>query len=133
MTVITQTREVRALAIPGGVDVAGMPRERLVAGDFVLVSDADQYAAAVAAGAQPILVTLSFSVTDSRGRMRLLLGDLLAPWRWRRVLLNEGITRLTVVPGRGGLRFRVAAALARTRVDTAVPVTPVTPTGRTGA
>jgi hypothetical protein len=114
VTVTTQTTDVTAVALPAGVAVRSMPPSLLTAQDFVLVSTREQYADAVALGAQPILVTLSFSVTDRRGRARLALGRLLAPWRWRRVLLNEGIAVLTVLPGRGRRDFTIAARLART-------------------
>ncbi|GAA4166167.1 hypothetical protein GCM10022286_30390 [Gryllotalpicola daejeonensis] len=113
-----QQRQVRALALPRAGDVDRIPRELLAAADFVLVSHQDQYRQAVKAGAQPILVTRSFSVTDSRGRARLLLGALIGPWRWRRVLLNEGIGSLAIagdggLPSvRGALGFRIAALLA---------------------
>jgi len=115
-------RPARALALPRAAAVDRIPRSLLAAADFVLVSTEDQYGHVVAAGAQPILVTRSFSVTDSRGRARLLLGALLGPWRWRRVLLNEGIGSLAIAGGggieaaRGAIGFRLAALLAGTRV-----------------
>ena len=114
VTVTTQTTDVTAVALPAGVAVGDVTAGLLTEQDFVLVSTSEQYAQAVALGAQPILVTLSFSVTDRRGRARLLLGRLLAPWRWRRVLLNEGVATLTVVRGRGDRDFAIAAWLART-------------------
>jgi hypothetical protein len=119
-------RATRALALPGAARVDRIPRRLLEAADFLLVSDETQYAAAVQAGAQPILATRSFSVTDRRGRSRLLLGALIGPWRWRRVLLNEGVGSLAIVaPGGAGWRpasgtgafgFRLAALLAGARV-----------------
>ena len=84
--------------------------------DFVLVSTPAQYAHVLELQGQPILITRKFSVTDSRGSMRLLLGRLIEPWRWRRALLNENITSLTVLRGEGAWVFRVAAVLARTRL-----------------
>lgn len=125
MTAAVRSGAARAVAVPRGVAVERIPRRRLAACDFVLVSDEAQYDAAVAAGGQPILVTRSFSVTDRRGRARLLLGGLIEPWRWRRVMLNEGIGDLTVVRGAGvpatrdALGFRVAAALAHARTASA--------------
>jgi hypothetical protein len=116
------TGQVRALALPQAAEAERIPAPLLAASEFVLVSNATQYATVTESGGQPILVTRSFSVTDSRGRARLLLGALIGPWRWRRVLLNEGIGALAIVGGggaaafRGALGFRVAAALAGTRV-----------------
>lgn len=81
--------------------------------DFVLVFNADQYRMVLAASGQPILITRDFSVTDRRGKLRLRLGRIIEPWRLRRTLLNEGVTRLTIVPGPGALAYRIAAVLGR--------------------
>lgn len=64
--------------------------------EFVLVSSPAAYVQAVSAGAQPILPSARFSETDSRGALRRFLGPLNMAWRWRRYLLNEGITEITV-------------------------------------
>ena len=81
--------------------------------DFVLVFNADQYRDVLADSGQPILITRDFSVTDRRGKLRLRLGRIIEPWRLRRTLLNEGVTRLTIVPGPGALAHRIAAVLGR--------------------
>ena len=109
------TKSIYAYALPRDWD--GAPGGLVLKGsDFVLVSTAAQYAQVLELQGQPILITRKFSVTDSRGSMRLLLGGLIEPWRWRRALLNENISRLAVLPGDGAWVFRVAAILARTRL-----------------
>lgn len=85
--------------------------------DFVLVFNADQYRDVLAASGQPILITRDFSVTDRRGKLRLRLGRFIEPWRLRRTLLNEGVTRLTIVPGPGAVAYRIAALLGRVPVS----------------
>ena len=107
-------RPVGAYALPRNWDGEGSISIKNV--DFVLVSTPAQYAHVLELQGQPILITRKFSVTDSRGSMRLLLGRLIEPWRWRRALLNENITRLVVLRGEGAWVFRVAAILARTRL-----------------
>lgn len=84
--------------------------------DFVLVFNEEQYRDVLAGSGQPILITRDFSVTDRRGKLRLRLGRIIEPWRLRRTLLNEGVTRLTIVPGPGALAHRIAAVLGRVPV-----------------
>ncbi|TFC05566.1 hypothetical protein E3O42_03170 [Cryobacterium adonitolivorans] len=85
--------------------------------DFVLVFNANQYRQVLEAAGQPILITRDFSVTDRRGKLRLRLGRLIEPWRLRRTLLNEGVSRLTILPGPGALAYRVAAIMGRVPVS----------------
>jgi hypothetical protein len=114
-----QRTNVTACALP--VDGTSLPTIPYARFDFVLVPSREIYETVSGLGGQPILTPLRFSVTDTRGRLRLLLGGLLEPWRWRRVLLNEGITSLVVYKGRRSWVFTVAARLARTRVSAPTP------------
>ncbi|MCS5735572.1 hypothetical protein [Herbiconiux daphne] len=117
-TLVAAVRDTRAMALPK--DFAGStPPVRIpdpASFDFVLVSTSDQYEYALSVGAQPILITRDFSVTDRRGKLRLRLGKLIEPWRWRRTLLNEGVTELTVPRAGGSASFRIASRLAKVRV-----------------
>ena len=83
--------------------------------EFVLVANPALYTPLVDAGAQPILLSRGFSETDARGRNRLKLGPVIEPWRWRRVLMNENVDRLTIRWGTGALAMIVGAILAGTR------------------
>jgi hypothetical protein len=94
--------------------------------DYVLAATPAQYESVLEHGGQPILITRRFSVTDSRGSLRLLLGGLIEPWRWRRVLLNEGIGMLHVYQGDRSWVYKIAALLSRTSVTTS-RLTVVTP------
>lgn len=124
MSKLTPTRTattVLACAVPrtwasahGSADAIG---SALSTFDFVLVFNADQYLQVLAADGQPILITRDFSVTDRRGKLRLRLGRLIEPWRLRRTLLNEGVTRLTILPGPGALAYRIAAIMGRVPVS----------------
>lgn len=64
--------------------------------EFLLVVNRGDYDRAVESGAQPILPSMRFSETDNRGALRRFLGPLNRAWRWRRYLLNEGISQVTV-------------------------------------
>lgn len=83
---------------------------------LVLVRAPEQYEAVIQLGGQPVIIHRQFSVTDSRGSLRLRLGAMLEPWRWRRTLLNEGISALHVSPGGRRSTFVIAARLARVGV-----------------
>jgi hypothetical protein len=115
-------RDVLARALPSEWDIdRGRTEEaRLHVARFgiVLVRTPEQYADVLALGGQPVIIHRQFSVTDSRGSLRLRLGALLEPWRWRRTLLNEGVSDLVV--SRGGRRstFVIAARLAAVGVLT---------------
>ena len=115
-TTTRTSSSVLACAVPRTWSLAtssGPTLRDLSAFDFVLVFNADQYQDVLRESGQPILITRDFSVTDRRGKLRLRLGRLIEPWRLRRTLLNEGVTRLTIVPGPGALAYRVAAVLGR--------------------
>jgi hypothetical protein len=111
---------VEACAVPRSWpfgDDLDIPKVRdLASFDFVLVFDARQYQLVLQAEGQPILITRDFSVTDRRGKMRLRLGRLLEPWRLRRTLLNEGVTKLTIISGPGAIAYRLAALMGRVPV-----------------
>jgi hypothetical protein len=113
-------RDVLARALPSewNVDRGRAEEERLRVSRFgiVLVRTPEQYEEVIALGGQPVIIHRQFSVTDSRGSLRLRLGSLLEPWRWRRTLLNEGVSQLVV--SRGGRRsvFVAAARLASVKV-----------------
>ena len=64
--------------------------------EFVLVLSQAGYDEAARAGVQPILPSVRFSETDQRGALRRFLGPVNKAWRWRRYLLNEGITHVDV-------------------------------------
>jgi hypothetical protein len=106
-------RVISACALPRNWRLANSPINGTLF-DFVLVSSEVQYAEVLSGGGQPILITRQFSVTDRRGRVRLLLGGLIEPWRWRRVLLNEGINALHIFSGERSWIFTAAARLAQT-------------------
>jgi hypothetical protein len=109
-------RDVLARALPSEWDIErGRTEERrlhVARFGIVLVRTRDQYEDVLALGGQPVIIHRQFSVTDARGSLRLRLGALLEPWRWRRTLLNEGVSDLVV--SRGGRRstFVIAARLA---------------------
>lgn len=88
---------------------------------FVLVLDRPTFDAALRGGAQPILASVGFSETDSRGRWRSRLGKLLLGWRWRRYLLNEGIDVVWAPVGRGFLPVLIGATLAGSRFKVGFP------------
>jgi hypothetical protein len=113
-SITSATRQITAYALPRNWQSAKADVV-LKTADFVLVSTTLQYKHVIEVMGQPILITRKFSVTDSRGSMRLLLGGLIEPWRWRRALLNENITSLRILRGEGSWVFRIAAILSRTR------------------
>jgi hypothetical protein len=106
----------RALLVESRIDPQSMSELDY---EFVLVLSRADYEEAALAGAQPILPSVRFSETDQRGALRRLLGPVNRAWRWRRYLLNEGITSvdargltprsLTLWAGAllAGARFRV--------------------------
>ncbi|WP_043669140.1 hypothetical protein [Clavibacter michiganensis] len=83
---------------------------------LVLVRAPEQYDAVIQLGGQPVIIHRQFSVTDSRGSLRLRLGAMLEPWRWRRTLLNEGISALHVPRGARRSTFVIAARMARVSI-----------------
>jgi len=64
--------------------------------DFVLVGSTRDYHEALKLGFQPILVQQRFSVTDRRASVPRAAGPLFRAWRWRRIMLNEGISALVL-------------------------------------
>lgn len=112
----------RARALPPGWTTARVahegPSSAVQGFDVVLVSSREQYQAVAELGGDPILITRDFSATDRRGKLRLRLGVLLVPWRWRRTLLNEGVGELVVSNGLGSTAFHLAARLGRVHVTT---------------
>ena len=119
MTNAISTQTVTALALPKDWQVkASEAGDGFSKFDFVLVQSEVQYRAVVGETGQPILITRDFSVTDRRGKLRLRLGKLIEPWRWRRTLLNEGISTVYLADKRGLAPVRIAARLAKVRVAT---------------
>jgi hypothetical protein len=113
-------RDVLARALPTEWDLEYGRREdaRVHVSRFglVLVRAPEQYEAVIRLGGQPVIIHRQFSVTDSRGSLRLRLGALLEPWRWRRTLLNEGVSALHVSPGGRRSTFVIAARMAAVSV-----------------
>jgi hypothetical protein len=109
-------RDVLARALPTEWDLERGRQEdaRVHVSRFglVLVRAPEQYDAVIRLGGQPVIIHRQFSVTDSRGSLRLRLGAVLEPWRWRRTLLNEGVSALHVSPGGHRSTFVIAARLA---------------------
>lgn len=84
--------------------------------DFILVHSSASYENASRHNLQPILMSLQFSETDSRGAFRRRLGGIIAPWRWRRVFLNEGIRTVRLGGGHGSVVIAIGAVLASTKI-----------------
>jgi hypothetical protein len=81
-----------------------------------LVTRADHFELLEELGLDVALVPRRFSVTDSKADARARLGRLIMPWRWRRLLLNEGVTRLAVPVGLWPAPIILGALLAGVRV-----------------
>jgi hypothetical protein len=111
------TASARVVRVPAGRPV---PVE-LWLGDgknraLCLVTRADHFERLEELGLDVALVPRRFSVTDSRADRRARLGRLIMPWRWRRLLLNEGVTRLSAPIGFWPLPIMVGALMAGVRV-----------------
>lgn len=83
---------------------------------FVFAETEDDYVRAIASGTQPILVQDRFSLTDQRAKVPRVALPLFRAWRWRRVMLNEGITVLVLRRGRSVGVMILGALLAGVRL-----------------
>ena len=84
--------------------------------DFVLTSSAIDYRRVLELGLQPILVQERFSVTDSKGGALRFLGPFFKAWRWRRILLNEGIKSISCPPTIAAAPLMIASVLAGAKI-----------------
>lgn len=109
-----RTTEIIALLWPAGKPVG--PDPETPARDFTLVSTLDDYEALTAAGQNSILIQRRPSSHFSVPLVVRLAGPLIVPWRWRRLLLNEGVEEVIVRPSPSGIPIILGAWLARTLI-----------------
>lgn len=83
---------------------------------FTLVSTPGDYEALTAAGHNSILIQRRPSSHFSVPLVVRLAGPLIVPWRWRRLLLNEGITTTISRRSLSSIPLVIATLLARCRV-----------------
>ena len=111
-----RTTDMVALLWPAGKPVGQEPE--IPARQFTLVSTLADYDALTAAGQNSILIQRRPSSHFSVPLVVRLAGPLIMPWRWRRVLLNEGITTVAIPRSLASTPLAVAALLARSRIVT---------------
>ncbi len=109
----TKSAVVVALFWPAGKPVSQdcEPPDRT----FTLVSTLADYEALTAAGHNSILVQRRPSSHFSVPLLVRAAGPLIVPWRWRRVLLNEGVSAVVIAGSWKDLPIVVAMWLARSK------------------
>jgi hypothetical protein len=107
MSATTQPAVVAAMLLDADQDPAGW---------LYLVTASEDFERLERLGCDVALMPLRFSVTDARAAWRARLGRLIMPWRWRRLLLNEGVTRIRAPRRPSSVPVVLGALLAGARV-----------------